>query len=473
MSTVTPASKIAISKWTLCLQRNTLLRDNTEVRLESRQSQLLEYLARHADQNVSKAEILQNVWGNRIVNEDALYVCVTNLRKALGDNPHSPSYIKTIPGYGYRMVSPVSFITADENTNRQHSASKWNSHGWRWLTIALLLSASMLAYFYIPNKNDSESVPVTIKEDFMRARYLLSSNSDSGAIAEDLLYRVIAIEPNFAPAYVLLGESKFKATFNSTDPKIHAETKGLIATALKLRPNDQHANFVQANIAFFWDWDFATADLHYQKALGFKDVENYYAQFLLAKGEFELAHKFTQQYIEKNPEGYSHTSVAWIYFMSGDIEKALATLGKLANLIPDDFYYRVSLQSIYEYQGLETKAGEQLLWLMQHAGYDQAILEEQKKRLANEGLKAVYRWLAFEDTQHLNIGQYQPPLSLARYAIAAGEKEHAIQFLTQSAEKRQYELLWLLVYPKFQSLRQTPEFQAILKSIDLHQFQKS
>jgi len=57
--------------------------------------------------------LLLQVWGDRIVSEDTFYACVTNLRKALGDNSKAPTYIKTITGVGYRLVAQVRGDQAD------------------------------------------------------------------------------------------------------------------------------------------------------------------------------------------------------------------------------------------------------------------------------------------------------------------------------------------------------------------------
>jgi len=66
--------------------------------------QLLVFSAKNSDRDLAKEEILQGVWGNGEFNEEVLTVAVSSLRKALGDNPQSPEYLKTLPRYGYRML---------------------------------------------------------------------------------------------------------------------------------------------------------------------------------------------------------------------------------------------------------------------------------------------------------------------------------------------------------------------------------
>ena len=53
---------------------------------------------------VSKSELLDTVWPDTIVGEDALTRAIGELRKALGDDARSPRFVETIPKRGYRLV---------------------------------------------------------------------------------------------------------------------------------------------------------------------------------------------------------------------------------------------------------------------------------------------------------------------------------------------------------------------------------
>jgi serine/threonine-protein kinase len=70
---------------------------------------LLVLLAGKAGQVVSKAEILQGVWGTTFVGESGLVRSVAELRRVLEDDPEAPRFIQTIAKRGYRLVAPVVF----------------------------------------------------------------------------------------------------------------------------------------------------------------------------------------------------------------------------------------------------------------------------------------------------------------------------------------------------------------------------
>ena len=67
---------------------------------------LLVYLARHPGQALSRAQILDSVWGYDadVSDERTVDVHVRRLREKVELDPSCPSLILTIPGIGYRLV---------------------------------------------------------------------------------------------------------------------------------------------------------------------------------------------------------------------------------------------------------------------------------------------------------------------------------------------------------------------------------
>jgi DNA-binding winged helix-turn-helix (wHTH) protein len=70
--------------------------------------EVLVYLADHAGEVVSKESLLQALWGDTFVNENALTRCISELRKAFNDDAEEPRVIQTIAKRGYRLIAPVS-----------------------------------------------------------------------------------------------------------------------------------------------------------------------------------------------------------------------------------------------------------------------------------------------------------------------------------------------------------------------------
>ncbi|MET0147305.1 MAG: alpha/beta fold hydrolase [Ilumatobacteraceae bacterium] len=68
---------------------------------------VLLYLVRHRDRVVTKAELLDNVWGDRFVSESALASRLKSARRGVGDDGSAQRVIRTVFGRGYQFVAPV------------------------------------------------------------------------------------------------------------------------------------------------------------------------------------------------------------------------------------------------------------------------------------------------------------------------------------------------------------------------------
>jgi two-component system response regulator MtrA len=67
---------------------------------------LLTYLARHRGQALSRAQIVEAVWGYApdLESEKSVNVHIRRLREKIEWKPEEPAIILTVPGIGYRLV---------------------------------------------------------------------------------------------------------------------------------------------------------------------------------------------------------------------------------------------------------------------------------------------------------------------------------------------------------------------------------
>ncbi|MFQ5349443.1 MAG: winged helix-turn-helix domain-containing protein [Thermoanaerobaculia bacterium] len=91
-----------------------LRRAGAVVHLEPRVLQLLVYLIEHRERLVPKSELLDAVWDEQFVTENALTKAIGRLRKALDDDAQHPGYIHTHHTLGYRFIAEVEERGADE-----------------------------------------------------------------------------------------------------------------------------------------------------------------------------------------------------------------------------------------------------------------------------------------------------------------------------------------------------------------------
>ncbi len=79
--------------------------DGVAVKLERKPLEVLIYLLAHPGEVVTKEELLDEVWQGRVLSESVLTKCIAKLRQGLADEDQS--LVKTVHGYGYRLVAEV------------------------------------------------------------------------------------------------------------------------------------------------------------------------------------------------------------------------------------------------------------------------------------------------------------------------------------------------------------------------------
>src|SRR2546430_15049359 len=94
--------------YTLDVAHNSLRVADREIPLRPKAFEVLRYLVENADRLVTKEELIQAIWPNVIVTDEALSHCVSEVRQALGDSEQT--IIATVPRRGYRFVAAVSRI---------------------------------------------------------------------------------------------------------------------------------------------------------------------------------------------------------------------------------------------------------------------------------------------------------------------------------------------------------------------------
>lgn len=84
--------------------------------LEPQVFDLLRLLAGSGGRVVSRDELIETVWGGRIVSDSAIDARISAARAALGDDGTRQEFIRTVPRRGFRFVAPVE--TDEGETHR-------------------------------------------------------------------------------------------------------------------------------------------------------------------------------------------------------------------------------------------------------------------------------------------------------------------------------------------------------------------
>jgi tetratricopeptide (TPR) repeat protein/DNA-binding winged helix-turn-helix (wHTH) protein len=87
--------------------RMCLNRDGQERHLRQKTFQVLLYLLEQRQRLITKDELIDHVWQDTAVTDNALEQCLAEIRKVLGDDSRKPRFIKTVPRAGYRFIGTV------------------------------------------------------------------------------------------------------------------------------------------------------------------------------------------------------------------------------------------------------------------------------------------------------------------------------------------------------------------------------
>jgi non-specific serine/threonine protein kinase len=116
------AGRFRFGSFELQLEERLLLRDGDAVALRPRAFDLLVALLDRCGRLVTKDELLERVWPGVVVEEAALHVQVSALRKALGADA-----IATVSGHGYRFVLPVTKVEPAQLARKHNLPSQLTS----------------------------------------------------------------------------------------------------------------------------------------------------------------------------------------------------------------------------------------------------------------------------------------------------------------------------------------------------------
>ncbi len=159
---------IRIGSWWFYPELNRLRDANSVIHLEPKAALVLKLLAERAGVPVTRQELLNAVWKDLVVSDDALTQVIIKLRKALGDSSRDPRYIQTIPKRGYCLLADVETETGSTDVPAEQpkrglpETSRYLMPG--VVALATLLAAVMFGYLFIDHPSPADRGRDTVVE---------------------------------------------------------------------------------------------------------------------------------------------------------------------------------------------------------------------------------------------------------------------------------------------------------------------
>lgn len=82
-----------------------LTKNHQEILLTGKENAMMKLFMDNVGRVFSKSILYDLVWGNDIVDDNAIMVYINRLRQKIEDDPEQPKHIQTVRGLGYRFVA--------------------------------------------------------------------------------------------------------------------------------------------------------------------------------------------------------------------------------------------------------------------------------------------------------------------------------------------------------------------------------
>ena len=79
-------------------------KNGREILLSSKENAMMKLFIDNVNRIFSKVMLYDLIWGEAIIDENAIMVYVNRLRQKIEEDPSNPQYIQTVRGLGYRFV---------------------------------------------------------------------------------------------------------------------------------------------------------------------------------------------------------------------------------------------------------------------------------------------------------------------------------------------------------------------------------
>jgi len=193
--------------------------DGVSQTLQRRVMQVLVALAQARGSVVSQNDLVNRCWRGLSVSDDAIYRCISKLRKLAADYPDGPYAIEAIPGVGYRLTS----ATLAENAPAVEAAGRpRNPAHFRALVVALallvLIATGAALWIFREHAPDRQAFHVAVQPFDT-----LTNSDDVRALARRIPNEVVNEFGDTQIVTALAGEQTVKGA---------SSTPGLVVTGL-------------------------------------------------------------------------------------------------------------------------------------------------------------------------------------------------------------------------------------------------
>lgn len=306
---------------------------------------------------------------------------------------------------------------------------------------------------------------------YLRGRSFRVGNQQEMDKSVDCFLQAVARAPGYAKAYAGLAEAyTLQAYLRAVDrTEALGKARAAVTRALELDPDLAEAHAALGTIRFFFEWDWAGAEIEFRRALelnpGSQAVHEEYGDVLVAMGRLDEGLASTREAARLDPLSvgpvHNQAIIAWI---RGDYAQAAAGFRRAIDIDPNWTWGYIKLARTLAQDGHFEDA------------LDQAEVAE--RRIAGGVAPLSWSWLgatyalcgdATRTRQKLDLlhalegKQYVDPVTFATIHVALGEIDEALRWFEKAYADRTPNMVYAASYPSVsRELAGNVRYQAIV-----------
>jgi serine/threonine-protein kinase len=314
----------------------------------------------------------------------------------------------------------------------------------------------------------------------LKARYhLLKLTQEGREAGRQYCEQAIALDPNYALAYVVLAESCFWSAFwGATDPReAFAGAKSAALEALRLDDTIADAHSALGTVLGSGEFDWPGAEREFRRALELNpssmavryDYAWCYAMwFLLPLGRGEQALTELRRALELDPlDPFYNALLGCLLYLTRQFEPAVAQLQHAIQLDPTFFFSYWFLSMAYALNARLDEAIAAAEKANELSGGTAMTLGALGRVYGLAGRTAEARQLLEELTARRRL-TYVPATALASVLGGLGERDESLEWIARAVEERDPATVTALkIGATYDRLRSLPAFQALLRKMNL------
>jgi TolB-like protein/Tfp pilus assembly protein PilF len=332
------------------------------------------------------------------------------------------------------------------------------------------LSPSVVARIERPATVDMEAY-----DRYLKGRFLTNLRTEDGLRSGiELLEEAIGRDPLYSLAYAGLADSfLLLGLYNAERPElVMPRAKTAAQKALSLDPRLGEALTSLACIHSIYDWDWATAEVEFRRAIlanpRYPTAHQWFAMNHLApRGRFEEAHRELHLAQDLDPlSPVLEVSRAFLLFLEDRQDEAELVLRRLLSADPGFVIAHQFLGNVLDRQGRHDEAIDAYRSVEAVRGRATDIVTALGEAYARAGRLDEAR-AARDELIAASEERYVSPGRIGQVYLALGELEQAFEWLHRAVDVRAVDLIWLQVMPHHHHLRGDARFDELLARVGL------